>query len=442
MHKINVLQVSEGLGLGGIEKVLQVYTEHLSKEIFDVSVCGLYNGGVREKILRDKGFDVYILNRNINALTKILQRKKIDIIHIHQHGDLNKFAVRVAREARVKVVVETNVFGRIGEAAPKDLPDMNFLVSKMCALRYKLWMKLPWTEFFKKSDVLYNPIVLSDFNEIDDFAKRELRKKYHISDDCFIIGRHGRPDPIKWGDMCIDMMPHLLRMIQNVKYLALGFPAEKIKKIKAMGLESSFIFLDPTEDVNKINEFLWLLDVFPYSSVNGESFGLAIAEAMTCKRPVVANSTPCRDNAQVELIDHGSNGFIANNPRAFAEAVGFLLKNEKKRFELGEAARRKVEVNYEVKRNTLRLEKNYLDLLCEKGAQIDPMVREKYENIKTYPSREEIANFENEYKNRIRNSYGGKNYLQIYFWEFILRDFKKYNKLKSIKQFFESTRER
>ena len=435
MRKINVLQAANGLGLGGIEKVLQVYTEHLSKEIFNVTVCGLFNGGARETILRDKGFDVFVLNGNRNNLIHLMQSKEIDVIHIHQHGDLNKFAVRAAREAKVPVVVETNAFGRIGETGANDLPDMNFLSSKMCAMRYKLWKKWSWNEFFKKSAVLYSPVVLSDFVEIDNLSKKELRKEYHIPDDFFVIGRHGMPDPSKWGDMCLDMMPYLLKMIPNVKYLALGLPEQKINKIRAMGVDASFIFLDPTTD-KKINEFLWLLDVFPYSSVNGENFGLAIAEAMTCKKPPVVNSSPCKDNAQVELIDHGKNGFIANNPKAFAEAIAVLLKNEKKRIEMGEAARRKVEDNYDIKRNTLRLEKYYLDLLSAKGVEIDPGIREGYEEIKTYPSQEEIVNFESEYKKRIRNCYGRKNYLQIYFWELILRDYKKYSKLKFIKELY------
>jgi hypothetical protein len=36
--------------------------------------------------------------------------------------------------------------------------------------------------------------------------------------------------------------------------------------------------------------------------------------------PVVTNSTPWTDNAQVEVVDNGVNGWAANHPRVFAEA--------------------------------------------------------------------------------------------------------------------------
>jgi len=433
MGKINVLQVVSALGLGGIQKALQHYTEHLSKEIFDTTVCGLFKGGPREKFLRDKGFDVVVLNGEFNGLSQLMQSKNIDILHIHQHADLNVLALRAGREANVPVIVETNEFGRIRKGGANDLPDLNLLVGKMCALRYKLWKNLSWAEFFKESDVLYNPIVLSDFLKPDELMKKELRKKYHIPADSLIIGRHGRPDPSKWGDICLDMMPYLLKIFPNVKYLALGLPESKIRKIKDMGLDSYFIFFEPTEDFKKINEFLLLLDVFTYSSVNGECLSVAIAEAMTCKLPVVVNSTPCRDNGQVEMIDHGKNGFIANNPRAFAEAVSFLLKNEKERTAMGEAARRKVEDNYEIRRNTLRLERFYLDLLAFKGVEIDSGIRGRYVNIETYPSMEEVINFEREYKERIRICWGKRNYGAIYFWEKFVSNYRFYTGLKSIK---------
>jgi len=435
MRRINVLQVSNWLDVGGIAQVLQHYTEHLNREIFNVTVAGLYKGGVREQFLREQGFPVHVLDGNLNNLVQLIREKHIDIIHLHQHGDLERAPLRAARAAQVPVVVETNVFGRLRGPASSDLPDMNFLVSKMCALRYKLWQKCSWEEFFKNSAVLYNPIVLSDFVEPDIPAQKELRQKYRIPEDALVIGRHGRPDAAKWGDICLDMLPYLLQKLPNVKYLALGLPPEKIRRIKARRREAAFRFFDPTDDFRRINEFLWLLDAFPYASVNGETFGLAIAEALACKKPVVVNSTPCKDNAQVELIDHGKNGLVANHPRAFAAALAGLLADPHKRREMGEAGRRKVEDYYEVKKNTLALEKRYVELLAAKGGKIDPLVRDKYENIKPFPSREEIVNFEMEYKTRIRNCFGRKNYLQIYLWELILRDFRKYNKVREIKQF-------
>lgn len=417
IRKINVLQAANGLGLGGIEKVLQLYTEHLSKDLFNISVCGLFEGGERGEFLKNQGFEVHILNGNVEKMIELMQTKKIDVLHIHQHADLNRVAVRAARAAKVSVVIETNEFGRIGEGSPDGSSDMNFMVSKMCALRYKFWKNYSWTDFFKRCDVLYNCIALSDFVEIDDSSKKLLREQYQIPDGFLVIGRHGRPDPSKWGDVCLEMMPYLIEAIPNVKYMALGIPECKIKKIKDMGLESYFIFRDPTKDFRKINEFLELLDVFTYSSVNGECLSLAIAEAMACGLPIVVNSTPLRDNGQVEMVDHNKNGFIANTPKAFAEAVALLLTDTDKRKTMGDAARCKVHENYEIKNNTKRLEKIYLEALSRKGMKIESGILESYKKYNTHPTPEEITSFEEEYSLRLRACIGRPNYKDIYLWE-------------------------
>jgi hypothetical protein len=87
--------------------------------------------------------------------------------------------------------------------------------------------------------------------------------------------------------------------------------------------------------------FYCAADVFASTSSIGESFGLAIAEAMAFGVPVVTSSTPWTDNAQVEVVDNGVNGWVANHPRAFAEAVADLLGNDRRRIAFGAAAAEK-----------------------------------------------------------------------------------------------------
>ncbi len=44
--------------------------------------------------------------------------------------------------------------------------------------------------------------------------------------------------------------------------------------------------------------------------------------------PVVTCSTPWVDNAQVEQVDPGETGWLADHPRQFAEAVASLLADD------------------------------------------------------------------------------------------------------------------
>jgi glycosyltransferase involved in cell wall biosynthesis len=432
MKKINVLQVVAGLGIGGIQKTVQLYTEYLNKDIFNVLVCGLFQGGERGELLARKGFEVYVVNGNQSELIKLMRSKKIDILHIHPHANFNPLPVKAALEAKVPVMVETNIYAEIPDNFFNRHIDMHLMISKWCALRCKKWGRVSWHDFLKKASVLYNPVDLAevDHSQVLTGSKQDLRKKYRIPKGYLVIGRHGRPQPDKWADLGIEMLPHLLRIISNIKYLVMGFPPAKMAKIRNLGLEDYFIFLEPTVDPEKINELLYLTDVFPTCTVHGESFGNVIAEAMAWRTPVISNSLPHRYNSQVELIDHGKTGLIANTPKDFGEAVAYLLTHPEIRYAMGEAARKKVEGNYEVQLNTKSLEKIYIKLLKDKSVPIDTAIQKRYTDIPCHPSQEEIIGFENEYRNKIRTCWGKPNYMEIYFWEMLLSNYRYYNGLR------------
>jgi hypothetical protein len=62
-------------------------------------------------------------------------------------------------------------------------------------------------------------------------------------------------------------------------------------------------------------------DCFLNYSPIGETFGLALAEAIADGVVPIVNSTPNGDNAQVELCRHGETGLIANSVSALATAI-------------------------------------------------------------------------------------------------------------------------
>lgn len=441
MKKINVLQLSRALGIGGTEKTLQLYTESLNKELFTVTVCGLLKGGARGEILTQKGYEVYVINGDKLDLLNLMREKKFDILHIHSLGDFNPLPIEAAIATNIPVIVQTNIFAEIhNNPLYNDNVDMHFFVSKWGAVKSKRLLRQSWEKFFTQHHVLFNPI---DFSEIDNsqvhnFSQKELFTKYNIPPEYFVIGRHGRPEPGKWGNILVDMMPRLLKSIPTIKFLVMGFPIEKVSRIDKMGLRDNFIFLEPTVEMERINELIAMSDVFPTSSVKGESFGVVIAEAMAWRKPVVSNSLPLRDNAQVELIDHGKTGFIANTSKDFAEAIAYLLTNEDKRRKMGEAARKKAEDNYELKKNTRSLEKIYIRLLSKKGVPIPESVRENYDKVLYHPSHEEIMSFEKEYKIRIRSCWGTPNYFDIYSSELLLSNPTYYNFAKKLKYFYDN----
>ena len=196
------------------------------------------------------------------------------------------------------------------------------------------------------------------------------------------------------------MMPYLTEKIPNIKYVIVGSPQSKKNEIL-----NNINFLDKLSE-NEVIQFYNLIEVLAHSSKIGESFGYTIAESMAAGKPVVVNSTPLVDNAQIELVDNGITGFVANTPKDYANALIFLLKNKDKSKEMGQAGYEKVKKCYDARKLTKILEKLYIDILKEKQFEIESSIVKRYEKIEYFPSKDEIDNFEREYEKRLENCFG------------------------------------
>jgi glycosyltransferase involved in cell wall biosynthesis len=72
--------------------------------------------------------------------------------------------------------------------------------------------------------------------------------------------------------------------------------------------------------------------------------GLKVLQYMAAGLPVVANPV----GVHVEMVRHGDNGFLAETPGQWAEAVGRLARDPALRRRMGRAGRRRVESDYSV----------------------------------------------------------------------------------------------
>ena len=87
MKKINMLQVCGHLGLGGIQKSLQIIAKYLDKNIFDISVCALMPGGVRERAIKKMGIKVYNVNKSPEKFVKKLaEATELKILNCHERS--------------------------------------------------------------------------------------------------------------------------------------------------------------------------------------------------------------------------------------------------------------------------------------------------------------------------------------------------------------------
>jgi hypothetical protein len=88
----------------------------------------------------------------------------------------------------------------------------------------------------------------------------------------------------------------------------------------------------------------------------GESFGYGIAEPMNLGKPVVTNSTPCLDQAQIELVRHGETGFVIGTSWTLSDAILTLAGKPEVRDSLGRSARRHIRELAEPEKSLDRIE--------------------------------------------------------------------------------------
>jgi hypothetical protein len=182
-----------------------------------------------------------------------------------------------------------------------------------------------------------------------------------------------------------------------------GVPEKIRNQIRSYRWENQVTYVGslPPE---KVSDFYATIDVLAHTSAIGESYGYVIAEAMANGVPPVVDSTPMRDNAQVELVHHGETGYVANSPMAYGDALSELLSDEDRRQQFGDAATERVS-EFDVKRVVTRLEQFYERLAADAGLVTTESPR-SFDALT-----EDMSAFKTEYNHRIGTTFGDDDLL-------------------------------
>jgi hypothetical protein len=213
--------------------------------------------------------------------------------------------------------------------------------------------------------------------------------------------RIARPDLRKWSQRLERALPAILRSVPALRFVFMAAPGSKVEALRRR-YGSRLIFLPPTDDLDRLTAIYAACDLMVHSSGIGETFGTSLAEGMYWRLPVVVDSTPDLDNAQIEVVDHGVTGLVTASGAGFAEAILRLASDVAFRQRLGAAARAKVQARYADLVVTRQWERVLIASmkqsgfsaptagLLDYGRQIDPL-----------PAAGEYRSFEDEYRRRL-----------------------------------------
>ena len=140
----------------------------------------------------------------------------------------------------------------------------------------------------KRNKTLFVPHIVSLPDHDTNF-----REFLGLPKDALVFGRYGGYDQFD--------VEYLSSVIKNVIYKNAN-TYFLLMNTKSLGFtHPNVIYLEATFDLDSKRAFLNTIDCFLHGRTDGESFGLAVCEALFCNKPVISN-IECRDRHHIELM--------------------------------------------------------------------------------------------------------------------------------------------
>lgn len=313
---IRVCQVLHGIVGGGSEQVVLNYCSRMSDIHFDLLYQYEPNPQILERF-NESGINciqipdkVHHPLKHLWTMFRIFRKGRYDVVHSHLDWFMNSYVCFLAMLAGIKkriahhhqaYTVQEPVKG--SKTRLVSLP--NHLVKNFLCFLFRIPCKLFATHWLacgeaaaingwgksavKKGKVTILPNAIDPerfrFNEKQ---RNEVRARYGISDDDFVVGHVGRFFPQKNHEFLIDIFAELHKQMANAKLLLLGNgPLQEHiqQKVEKLGLSRCVIFAGLQRDPAS---FYTAMDVFCFPSL-WEGLPLTLVEAQYSGLPCVVS---------------------------------------------------------------------------------------------------------------------------------------------------------
>lgn len=353
---MNVLVFINNLGIGGTEKAACHWACGLKQRGHSVAVLTMQDGPRRFE-LEANGISVFIKPMQVLQIAEAIALINPDVIHVHapgfpHEGDL--LGEALLRLPKIPVV-QTNIFGRLENPKENAWTDYRLFISWTSCVQAarRSFQKLDSTFFENKSVAVY-PLDPDDGPDADEI--KFFRKEHGLLDSDIVFGRISRPEPNKWTDLPLQAFRLALKQNPHLKLLLREPPPAVTASLLKSKDAERFCILSATNDPSELRLTIASLDAVLHTSSIGESFGYGIAEPMNYGKPVITNSIPWGDQAQIELVRHGECGLVASTPQTMKKAILDVASDFELRASMGEKAKSHIRYLTHPKESLDRLE--------------------------------------------------------------------------------------
>jgi len=372
---IRVLHVIDKFSMDGVNpsSCSRLFAEWIplhDKSRFQVDVAGLRAKDAAAKFLESHGIQVFYINKGkispaiIGEIARIARDGNYDILHLHGYTSAN-FGRIAARKLGIRSVMHEHAILKIQphqfivDWMLKRKTDVAVAVSDAV----KTFMGSGRSVPLEKVKVIWNGVALDSFKNVDPEAAKSFRQQFNIPFDATIVGTITRLREEKGNAPFLDAAKLVLEEFPDTHFVLVGdgpLKAELETRATQLGIRNRVVF---TGFVANILPALESMDVVAVPSLR-EGFGLAMVEAMACRKPVVAT----RVGGMVEIAEDGKSALLVPpaNGRALADAILRMLRDTAFREKIAEQGR-EVSQKFSIEKNVQALEQLYTEL-AHKGA--------------------------------------------------------------------------
>jgi glycosyltransferase involved in cell wall biosynthesis len=330
----------------GVKRLFGWMIPRFDPDRFNVSLVSLRKRDLSEETLDALGIDITYLHRSkfdpatLTDLVKIVDRKRVDILHMHGYG-ATTFGRAAAAIRRLPTILhehanltDTPWYQKVADRVLEPFTDIAIAVSRSTAefvIRARLVPP-------RKVKVVYLGAPLDEFSRprsADEVAG--ARREIGVSADEIAIGTVTRLHDSKGNEYLVEAARHVLEARPHARFFLAGEgplrPALEAQA-RALGLDDRFVFLGFQRDVAAI---LSAFDITVFPSL-WEGTPLTVFEALAMGRPIISTDA----DGLLDVLHDGIDAAVVprRNARALAEKIVWAIDHPQERVRLAEAARR------------------------------------------------------------------------------------------------------
>lgn len=310
----------------------------------------------------------------LRELVTILRRERFDLVHTHtpKGGLIGRLAGRLARVPHVVNTVH-GLYATREDPWRRKLPvlTLEWLAARFSEFEfYQSQEDLAWSRRLgvaraNRSALLGNGTDVRHFDpsRVDADRLALLRKEFGIPEGALVVGTVGRLVREKgYGELSVAARA-VRTLHPDVHFLAVG-PGDLVERDGIARGELTGDALVFTGMRTDVRDLLALMDVFVLATWREGMPRSAIEAAAMGKAMVLTNIRGCR-----EVARDGTEAILIprKDPRALAEAIARLLRDEGLRARLGVAARARALERFDERSVEDVLVTRYRNLLPERG---------------------------------------------------------------------------